>query len=211
MEKVAPSDDLELHLLTEWGTLIDPTRRRKAAVWSVAVHAALILVLASIPADIVPPERVAKTERVTPLIEPPAELTQRAPNTRKINKEFNAEESQPRPRIQIPSGAPSTTRPRAPRPAPIPTPPAPKPSALPEPPKLEAGLTQPVVPPIAQPQIQPVEQPKLPLENPAPPPQPVPPGQGRVPIPNPSVSKAIRQSEHGASGAGHTVGHLDLN
>ena len=210
MEKALPSDDLDLHLLTEWGTFIDPTRRRKAAVWSVAVHIGLILVLWSIPADVVEPERIAKVERVTPLIEPPAELTQRAPNTRKLNKEFNVEESQPRPRIQIPTGAPSTARPRALRPAPVPSAPAPKPSALPEPPKLEAGLTPPVVPPIAQPQIQPVEQPKLPLENPAPPPKPVPPGQGRVPIPNPSVSNAIRQSIRGSSGGGLTVGDPDL-
>src|SRR5690349_16216911 len=147
---VPPSDDLELQLLTEWGTFIDPTRRRRAAVWSVAGHVVLIILLLLVPPSPVEPERTAKRELVTPLIEPPTELTQRAPNTRKITKEFNVEESQPRPRIQIPSGAPSTTRPQAPRPAPVPQPPSPKPEAMPEPPKLEAGLTRPDVPPIPQ-------------------------------------------------------------
>jgi TonB family protein len=209
---VPPSDDLELHLLTEWGTFIDPTRRRRAAVWSVAAHIILITGLMLVPASPVEPERTAKLERVTPLIEPPTELTQRAPNTRKITKEFNAAEVQPRPRIQIPSGAPSTTRPQAPRPAPVPQPPAPKPEALPEPPKLEAGLTRPEVPPITQatPQIEPVEKPRLPLENPPPPSANVPPGRGRVPIPNPSVSDAIRQSVRGSSGGGLAVGDPDL-
>ena len=209
---VPPSDEPELHLLTEWGTFIDPAGRRRAAVWSVAGHIVLIAGLLLVPAGPVEPERKVEARRITPLVAPPPELTQTAPNTRKINKEFNVSAIQPRPRIQIPSGAPSTTRPQAPRPAEIPQPPAPKPEALPEPPKLEAGLARPDVPPITQatPQIEPVERPKLPLENPAPPPPPVPPGRGRVPIPNPSVSDAIRQSVRGSTGGGVTVGDLDL-
>lgn len=208
---VPPSDDLELDLLTKWGTFIDPSRRRRATVWSIAAHIVLIITLMLVPPSPVEPRRVAKQERITPLIEPPTELTQRAPNVGKITKEFNAAEGEARPRIQIPAGAPSTTRPKAPRPAPVPQPPSPKPEALPEPPKLEAGLTQPVIPPISQPQIQPVEQPKLPLENPAPPPTPVPPGRGQVPVPNPSISEAIRQSTRGSAGGGVTVGDLDLS
>jgi TonB family protein len=39
----------------------------------------------------------------------------------------------------------------------------------------------------------------------------VPPGRGRVPVPNPSVSEAIRQSVRGGAGGGLTVGDLDLS
>jgi TonB family protein len=215
MESVGPAlDDPELHLLTEWGTLVDPAGWRKAAVISVIAHVVLIVILFLVPPDVTaPPPETAAVRRITPLVEPPSELTQRAPNTRKITKEFNASEVQPRPRIQVPSGAPSTRRPQAPRPAEVPQPPAPRPTSLPEPPKLEASAPKPEVPQIAQatPQIQPVEKPKLTLENPAPPPTPLPPGQGRIPIPNPSVSEAIRQSVRGGAGGGVTVGDLDLS
>lgn len=219
MEPVAPpSEDLELDLLTHWSTFEDPSRKRRAAVSSVLAHIVLIGVLATVPAStIVEPERTAKLERVTPLVEPPPELTQTAPNTKKITKEFKLPDIEPRPKIQIPRGAPSTTRPQAPRPVEVPTPPAPRPTSLPEPPKLEAAnAPQPTVPTLPQPtpQIQPVEQPKITLQNVAPPPtpSPLPPGRGQVPIPNPSVSEAIRQSVRGGgSGGGQRVGDLDLN
>ena len=214
METVVPPPDAkELHLLTEWGILTDPSRAPKAAVLSVAAHAVLILVLLMVPADLLePPPQRRELPRVTPLVEPPTVLTQRAPNKTKPTKEFNAVTVQPRPRIQIPSGAPSTTRPQAPKPADLPQPPLPKPADLPEPPKLAAGAPQTVVPPITQltPQIQPEEKPKLVLENPAPAPNPLPPGRGRVPVPNPSVSEAIRQSARGGAAGGPVVGDLDL-
>lgn len=211
METVVPTpDDTELHLLTEWGTLTDPSRGRKAAVLSVAAHGVLIGILWLVPPTVTePPPEMAKLERVTPLIEPPTELTQRAPNKTKPSKEFNAEQVLPRPRIQIPSGAPSTTRPQAPRPAPVAQPPVPKPTAdLPEPPKVDVRAPKPEVPQIAQvtPQIQPEEKPKLVLQNPAPAPNPLPPGQGRIAIPNPSVSEAIRQNARGGAAGGPTVG-----
>ncbi len=214
MARVAPpSDDLELHLLTEWEAFNDPARGRRAAVLSVVAHVALIIVLVLIPAAAFEPQRVAEVERIiTPLIEPPSELTQKAPNSGKITKEFKLPNIQPRPRIQIPAAAPSATRPQAPRPAPVPSTPAPKPTPLPEPPKLEASLPRPDLPPIpaAAPQIQPVEKPKVTLENVPPPSQPLPPGRGQVPIPNPSISEAIRQSVRGGSGGGLTVGDIDL-
>ena len=215
MERVAPpSDDLELDLLTQWGVFTDAGRSRRAAVLSVAAHGVLIGVLLMVPADTAPPpERVAKLERVTPLIEPPPELTQTEPTKGKITKEFKLPDIEPRPRIQVPRGAPSTTRPLAPRPAEVPAPPTPRATSLPEPPKLEASAAPSNLPALPQstPQIQPVERPKSPLENVAPPPTPLPPGRGQVPIPNPSVSEAIRQSVRGGSGGGVTVGDLDLN
>jgi TonB family protein len=162
------------------------------------------------------PQPVAQVHRVvTPLIEPLTDLTQKPPNKGKISKQIDVAESRPRPRIQIPpAAAPSTTRPQAPRPAPVPAMPTPA-APLPEPPKVEASaretprmeLPQSAPPLPAQPQIQPVEKPKLELENVggAAPPS-VPAGQNRLPIPNTSVSDAIKQTVRGGSSGGLMIG-----
>jgi TonB family protein len=149
-----------------------------------------------------PPPQTAQVQ-VTPLIEPLTELTQNTPTKGKVNKEFNATELHPRPRIQVPMGMPFAL-PQAPQPAqPKPAPP------LPEPPKVEAAVKEvpktelPQAPP---PQIQPVETPKLAFETPSLPPAPLPPGQGRVPVPDTSVSAAIRQAARSASAGGLVVG-----
>ncbi|HJT89864.1 MAG TPA: TonB family protein [Bryobacteraceae bacterium] len=206
MDTVAPPPvDADLHLLTEWGSPGDRSRRGEAALVSVLVHIALVVLLALVPATVVEQHH---EQRVTPLIEPPTELTQTAPNKHKITKEFDSSVLQPRPRLQIPQGAPSTTRPRAPQPAPQPLPAAPPvPAALPEPPKVDAATPKPELPQVAQiPQIQPVERPKLELQNVAPPPPTVPRGQGRVAIPDASVQNAIRQAVRGATPRGFTLG-----
>ena len=209
---VSSTEDSDLHLLTEWGSLSDRSRTGEAAGLSVLFHVVVITILLLLPAGVSEPERVAAVQRVTPLVAPP-ELTQRTPNTRKITKEFDSTEQQPRPRIQVPSGAPSTTRPQARRPADFPPAPLPAPpTPLPEAPRLEAVAPKNDLPQIAQapPQIQPVEQPKLTLENVSPAPGPVTPGRGRVAIPNPSVADAIRQAVRGPSG-GLMVGDPDLS
>ena len=51
---------------------------------------------------------------ITPLTDPLTEFTQKAPNKGKIAKELDIASLQPRPRIQTPKAAPSTTRPKAP-------------------------------------------------------------------------------------------------
>jgi TonB family protein len=204
------SDEPELRLLTEWGQIGDPTRERKAAVYSVLGHIGLVLVLLLAPIESSEPPRPREAPRVTPLVAPPVELTQRAPNKGKLSKEFDVVEMQERPRIQVPQGAPSTKRPRAfqatpPQPAPVkPT------SPLPEPPKVDAPKTD--LPQIAQvtPQIQPVEQPKLALENVAPPPPPTAPGQSKIAIPNTSVADALQQAIRAKPSGGLTVGDLDM-
>src|ERR1022692_3813291 len=140
---VQPPADVELNLLTEWGDPSSGPRTRNAAILSVVVHAVIIVTLALLPPVVSqrPPERAQVHRTITPLIEPPTELTQKAPNTGKISKEFNAAEVEARPRIQIPAAVPSTSRPRAERAAaPLPAMPAPKPTPaapLPEPPKVE--------------------------------------------------------------------------
>ena len=214
METVAqpPADaDAELNLLTDWGDQYSQGRTRKAAVGSVLFHIVLILTLSVLPGDWFknppPPQEVHRT--ITPLIEPLTELTQKAPNKSKVTKEFNATEVEPKPRIQIPSAPPSTTRPRAQRQAGIPGPPAPKPEPakpLPEPPKVEAAVKAPELPqspvtaPTPPPQIQT-------SENPFITPNAAPTGPAKAAPPNASVSDAIRQlARGGGSGGGITVG-----
>src|SRR5438874_1428916 len=119
METVVPPPvDDELHLLTEWANPADDLRTRRAAIASVLLHIALIFTLALMPADVrEPPPSPPVHRRVTPLVEPLTELTQKAPNTGKVTKEFNAAEVTPQRRIQTPASPP---RPRATRPSPPP-------------------------------------------------------------------------------------------
>jgi len=215
METVAPPPvDADLHLLTQWGQPGDQARRQKAAIYSIAGHLLAIFLLSTITFDVTEPQRPEEVRRVTPLVEPPTELTQKAQNKGKINKEFDAADAVPQPRIQIPRGAPSTTRPRAFRAADLPPIPQVKPTApLPDAPKVDANLPKAdVIPQIAQatPQIEPVEKPRIVLENPAAPPPPVALGQSRVAIPNSSAAEALRQATLGRQGGGLSVGDLDL-
>ncbi len=122
----------ELHLLTSWEQ--DRGRVRKARLLSIAAHVAAIVGLVLMPRSLMqPPRRVEPL--ITPLIEPPTELTQKAPNKAPIAKEVTVEALEPRPRIQIPNSPPSTTRPQAK----ITSPPQPPPAPLPEPPQIQAG------------------------------------------------------------------------
>ena len=159
-----------------------------------------------------PPREPEHHTVVTPLIAPPMELTQRAPNKKPISKEFDTVAELERPKVQIPQGAPSTTRPRAFRPD-VPQPPPQKPTApLPEAPKVDTLPPKTEVPQVAQlaPQIQPVERPKITLETPgAPPPAPVQ-GQTKIAIPNASVDQAIREAVKSTASGGQVVGDLDL-
>jgi len=200
-------DPSELHLLTHWGQ--DRGRVREAGVLSVAAHVAAIVALILMPRSLMQPPRRVETQ-ITPLIEPPTELTQKAPNKGPIAKEVTVEALQPRPRIKIPHSPPSTRRPAAR----INQPPAPPPAPLPEPPRIEAGNHEaqplrglPPGPPVIQampPQIQEQERPKLAFETPtAPPPSG---GVGRIARPDTSVAGAIRELTHGGSEGGLTVG-----
>jgi len=148
---------------------------------------------------------------VTPLVEPLTEFTQPTPTKGKVTREIDIAALQPRDRIQMPKAAPSTTRPMAPRPAPVPSLPQPAPAALPEPPKIEAGLKEPKIelPPTNStlpPPPPTVEKPKMVLENVGGPPPLPNPGQSKVAIPNTSVSEAIRQNSHGNPSGGLMVG-----
>ena len=207
-------DGPELHLLTQWESLEDSGRLRRAGVYSVVLHIAAIVTLALLPRSFltVEPHRTSSQRLIMPLLAPPSEPTQTTPNKGKLSKEFDAEMLAPRPRIQVPPSPPSTTRPAAPRlsfsaPSAIPRP---APAAVPEPPRMEAQAAQapqiPAGPPIAPLQIQPQEQPKLAFETPAAqPPQPTRP-TGRVPVPGSTVSDALRSVVRGGASGGLTMG-----
>src|ERR1700721_1329253 len=101
-------NEAELHLLTDWGR--DQSRIRDAGLLSVTAHVVVIVALILVPHGTVAPPPRREASHITPLIEPPTELTQKAPNKGKITKEISAEALPPRPRIKIPHSRPSTTR-----------------------------------------------------------------------------------------------------
>lgn len=211
METVGPPlDDDELHLLTEWGDPASRGRSGVAGVASVLVHIAGLILIVLLPSDFLspPPEPARVPTIVTPLVEPLTEFTQPTPTKGKITKEIDMAALQPRPTIQLPRGAPSTTQPMAQRPAAIPSAPQPAPAALPEPPRVEAvAKEQPKIElPFTNSAVPPppptVEKPKLTLENVGGPPPPVRPAQSKVAIPNMSVAEAIRQNSRGGNPSG---------
>ena len=213
-----PVDDAELNLLHEWGDPADRGRTRTAAIGSVVLHVVVLVMLALVPPDMLaprPPELPEMQRRVTPLIDPITEFTQPTPNKGKPAKELDIAALQPRPRIQAPQGAPSTTRPAAQRPAEVASPPQPKPTPppLPEPPKIEAAVKEtpkielpPTNSTVAPPPVQTVPKPKLTLENVGGPPPPPRPEQSKIPIPSTSIADAIRQNTRSNPGGGLMVG-----
>ncbi|MBV9504179.1 MAG: TonB family protein [Acidobacteriia bacterium] len=180
---------------------------------SLLAHGVIIGLLLLIPARSAEPDRTETRRHVIQILEFPTELTQRAPNKGKISKEFDAVAEVERPKVQIPHGAPSTTRPRAFQPGVQEPLPQTQTAPLPEAPKVENAPPKPDVPQLSQltPQIEPIEKPKIVLENPAAPPAPVAPGQSKVAIPNASVDEAIRQAVRSKPSGGVTVGDLDLS
>src|ERR1035441_6004286 len=160
METVGPPlDDVTPHFLTEWGDPASRGRSGFAGVASVLFHIAGLALIVLLPSGFLstPPEPAKAAPIITPLVEPLTEFTQPKPTKGKIAKEIDMAALQPRPTIQMPRAAPSTSQPIAPRPAPIPSPPQPPP-ALPEPPKTETAAKEP-------PKIE------LPALNTAPPPR----------------------------------------
>ena len=202
METVAQPRDAELHLLTEWGDAGARARGRKAAILSVLAHVAVIVTVVAMPPEVLKGPEQNVMRRVTPLIEPPTQLTQKAPNTTKPGKEFRAEV---RPRLQLPAGPPPEPAPRQ-TVAPPPPPKRQAAATLPDAPAVQASKElpkpdMPILPPsAAPPQIQAGEK-QTPFENPSAFPQP---GSGRMRGPDTSVAEAIRQTVRGG-GSGRTL------
>ena len=186
-----------------------------AAIGTILFHVALLLILAFMPASSprkpVPPPL---ERRVTHLVDPLIELTQKAPNKKPLSKELNIETVVPRKEIKSPAAAPQ--RPKtfspppaqpapqvaqvAPRPQPVPPPP------LPATPKIElpkdSGLTGAA---LQTPPPPPPEKPKLAFQTPSAPKV----GTGGPINPAfapPSVDQAVKNLSRGGNTAGVSVG-----
>ena len=213
----------EPRFLLDWAEPERETRIFRAGGLSILLHIAALCFLFLAPWARWTPKgepQVAEFRRVTPLVAPPPELTQTAPNRGKISKEFNVESLLPRPPLYTPStppGAPPSARTPA-RPPSLP-PSSPKPPVpMIEAPNVEVPKSaQQVTPafgsPAAQlqaPEIQTEEKPKLAFERPGSmqaPPRPAP--GGRIAPPSGSVDEAIRRSARGSAGGGVMVGDQD--
>ncbi len=207
------ADEVELQFLLDWRGQRGGSPRKQAWVASLFIHAALVAGLTLLPPTrtrLNAPGVLADLARPTPLVAPPAELTQREPNRGKIGREFDLESLMPRPPLRVPPAPPSTTRPAAPMAA-LPERKLSAPS-LPEPPKVEGSRAVAQLPPlgapipIAPPQIQTQERPKLAFERPG---LPETAGQpsGRIPAPSTSVAEAARSAAR-LRGGGLIVGDL---
>jgi TonB family protein len=209
------STEREFNLLRERDRHEDWRHWRVDAAVSAGIHAVLLLVLLLMPESPVrPPEELRPVRHVTPIFIP-TDLTQKAPNKEKIQKEMTVEAIAPRPRVRIPSPAPAAPQTPAP-PRTFVEPPKeavaeqPKPVVA-EPPKiqLENPPTSAPVSPFAPPPS--VEPPKLALQQVAPPPAPQT-SQGKVPgivpLPNSSVQEAIHNLARSGQQSGQSVGDI---
>jgi TonB family protein len=150
----------------------------------------------------------AVARQITPLIAPFTDLTQTAPNRGKVNKQFNVESVQPRPRLQVPRTAPTRklALPAEKKPVPAPAP------NLPDAPKVEVAQQTPQMdlPPVAapppqiQPQEKPPEKPKLAFETPIPASSGT--GTGKLAKPSTSVQDALNAVTQGGVGGALVVG-----
>jgi len=188
---------------------------RLDAALSAAVHAVVIVTLFLIPEG--PPPPPEKTLRVLAHVTPlyvPRDLTQKAPNLGKVQKQITVASIAPRPAVKTPSPAPAARPTPPPSLQPAATP-APVPHPVVEPPKVAVDAPPAPAPPVqAQtPQPPPVQEtPKLALQDVAPPaPRNAPPGRssGLLAPPNASVQEAIRNlARGGAPQGGLVVGDL---
>jgi TonB family protein len=186
---------------------------RTAAIGSLGFHLVLILVLAFAPSFESPhqePERVL-VKRITHLVDPPTQLTQKEPNLKPVSKELSIKAIAPRPAVKPPSPAPAARRTFSP-PPPSPVaqsvpPPQPTIQAAPEPPKIELPKEAPKLPtissqaPILAP---PQEKPKLAFQTPAAPPTPT--GPVNPKFAPPSIDQAVQNLAHGEGSGGMSVG-----
>lgn len=172
---MSPGEDSGPNLLLDWTESSEPRRFLRAGIGSFLTHMvlfALAFAIGSLDVPIPPPApEVASNLRVTPLIAPPTQLTQRAPNKGKVNKEINIGNLMPR-EARPPAPVRPTRSFQPPLSVKTPSPDI-APTTLPEAPRLDvtASAHPNSLPPIGvpnapPPQIQAEEKPKLRLETP---------------------------------------------
>ena len=212
------TEPAELHFLIQWEDSSGPNRWLRAGMLSLAVHVFLgsgILWVASQPLPVHSSAQLENFRKVTPLIAPPAELTQKAPNKALLSKEFNLESMAPHPAARNFPNPGAAERPAVQKfIPPTPTRAALPAAAIPDAPALEAqqirslpsqfpvlGTTESVLPP----QIRTEEKPKLAFEKPgvdAGSPQ----GVSRIPAPKNTVEEAIRSAARNRGSHGLVLG-----
>lgn len=208
---VSPPKEQGPDLLLHWDREFGETRWRQAAILSLLLHFVLGggLIVSSGSAPRAPVQEPPKP-RITPLVDPPSQLTQHAPNRAKLSKDITADMLLPTPRAE--KGAPShaAAAPPAPPPKPAFTPPAPARNAKTESaPKVEVAQAPPALTPQIQaqerPPLPPVEKPALAFETP----HQVPPSSSNTVnrlAPPLSVTEATRNVARTGSSGGTQVG-----
>jgi TonB family protein len=198
----------------------------RAQAISVALHVVAAILLMVLPWDSFQPQAIPYkelpevTRHVTPLVAPPAVLTQRAPNRGRVGREFDLESLLPQ-QARVASPAPPAPPPGVRKPGPPGPPEAPKPQPaaklpVPDAPPVESpivaqappplGVPNPVTPP-PPPQIQPQER-ESPFERPGfsggRPSTGL--GNARVSPPSQTIDEAVRATARNRSGSGLVVG-----
>ncbi|MBI4876635.1 MAG: hypothetical protein HY822_18525, partial [Acidobacteria bacterium] len=98
--------DFGPRLLPDWSEQRRPGRTLGSGAASVLLHLAVVALAASLPGDFwrgPPRAPVREARRVTPLVAPPFEITQKEPNRGKIAKEIDYQSLLPRPPLTVPS------------------------------------------------------------------------------------------------------------
>ncbi len=211
---VSPPKEQGPDLLLHWEREFGETRWRQAAILSVLLHLVLGggLMTVSSGTPTAPPVREAVKRRVTPLVDPPTQLTQRAPNRGKLSKDITTDMLLPAPRIEKGAASrASAAAPPAPAPKPVFTPPpvSARTTKLPEAPKVEVAQAPPALTPQIQaqekPPLPPVDKPALAFEIPRAAASSSKTGNrlGQPPV---SVAEAVRNVARGGSSGGTQVG-----
>jgi TonB family protein len=210
LAQIAAGEDLDL--LRHADPPPDYALIRTAAIVSVLAHLLLVLWLGSVHFD--PPDPVRDrqevTHRITPLVDPPTQLTQKAPNRDKITKQINIGNVVPTPVVRTPAPQPvSKPAPRMMAPPPTPVPaerPAPKIQPM-EPPKVDVAVN--AAPP-SLPPPPPVEKPKLTFESPNQSAAPVTRAPNPALVPSNPVQDAMRNVARSGTTGGQRVSVADL-
>ena len=205
----------ELDLLLDWNTELGRRRMKEAAAGSISLHLLALIWILWLPlgpgAGVDEAALAARFRDPTPLVAPPPQLTQRAPNRGLASEEVTLEGLLPRPRLQAPPPSATESEPFTP---------ASEPPVL-EPPQIAMARLPPqlappgfgelaVAPP--PPEIRTEEKPKLAFEKPgsmtfsqrAPSS-----GIARIPKPSSSVQEAIRGVVRGGGRKGLVVGDVE--
>ncbi len=205
--------DAQLNLLYDWDHSLYPPRWKPAAMGAVAVHLVLLLLVFLTPSTrgIAPAIHDARIDfrKATPLYAPRMEkfeITQKTPNQGKIQKEVTLDALLPK-AAQTPKNAPPTRQYIPPAPAA-----APQQQMIAELPKLPPVQGNPQIElPNALPPIPVNEKPKLAFETPGAT-SGTASGVGKVaiPMPNASVSEAVRSASRGRTGGTVVSDVMDL-